>query len=125
MRKTKSFKIEGHDQEITVRELTVKEIISLMEDDILGDASLETLRKSFSDVFLPLCTENVTLSDLLGLAPSELMEVWDNFQEVNASFFELARKSGLMKSIGNLKEAVLRDFSKLLVSSSSVDIPES
>lgn len=125
MRKTKSFKIEGFDQQIMVKELTVNQIISLMQDDVLTDASLDTLRTVFQDRLLPLCLEGLTMKDLLDFAPSELEQIWDNFQEVNSSFFVLARKSGLMKSVDELRAAMLSDFSKLLVSSSSQDIPES
>ena len=121
MRKTKSFKIEGFDQQIKVKELTVKQILSLMEDDVLTDASLDTLRKVFEDRLLPLCLEGLTMNDLLEFAPSELMEIWDNFQEVNRSFLVLARKSGLIKSLDELRMAVFADFSKLLASSSNQD----
>lgn len=113
MRKTKTFKIEGRE-EITVKELSVKDILSLMQDDVLKDTSVDNLKKIFSERFLPLCTKDVNLNDLLEFAPSELQEIWENFQEVNSAFFDLARASGLLQSVDNIKQALIADFSKLV-----------
>lgn len=125
MRKTKSFKIDGFDQQISVKELTVRQILSLIEDDTLTDTSLDTLRGLFQDKFLPLCVEGITMNDMLDFAPSEILEIWDHFAEVNKAFFVVARKSGLLKSLDELREAVFTDFSKLLVDSSNQDTSES
>lgn len=121
MRKTKAFKIDGREGQITVKELTVKEILSLMQDDVLQDTSLENLKAILQDRFLPLCVEGLNLVDLIDLAPSELQTVWENFEEVNSSFFALARKAGLLQSIENIKEAIIKDFSGSLVGLSSQD----
>lgn len=121
MRKTKAFKIEGRDYEITVRELTVNEILSLMQDDVLNDTSLDNLRKVFTERFLPLCVSGVTLKDLMDYTPSEIEEVWNHFAEVNNSFFALARKAGVNETIEKLRGAILKDFSLLSVDLSKLD----
>ncbi len=121
MRKTIAFKIDGREGQITVKELTVKEILSLMQDDVLQDTSLESLKNIFADRFLPLCVEGLSLADLVDFAPSEIEEVWIKFEEVNSSFFALARKAGLLQSVNNIKDAIIKDFSGLLVDSSKQD----
>ena len=123
MRKTKTFKIEGRDPNYTVKELTVREIISLMEGDALDDMSIDGLKKLLVGRLLPLCTEGFTVEDLMDFAPSELEVVWSNFQEVNTSFFVVARKSGLTETLSKMKEAFLKDFSGVVVSSLSQGTP--
>lgn len=124
MRKAKTFKIEGYDDSFEVKELTVKEIISLIQEDVLGDASVEALKTLFSDRLLPLCT-NVTLKDLMEMAPSEIVTIWDHFCEVNSAFFDVARKTGLQSAAEDFKKAITADFTKLLVNSSKQDTPTS
>jgi len=67
MRVTKTFKIEGYDKSFTVKELTMKEIISLMSEDLLDDLTIETMRQRFSEILLPMCS-NIEFSDLEDMA---------------------------------------------------------
>ena len=121
MRKTKTFKIEGNDASFEVKELRVKEIISLIQQDVLGsDLDLNTLKEVFAEKLLPLCG-NMTLQDLIEMTPSEIQEIWDHFFEVNKAFFVMARKAGLQGILEKLKEAILSDFSKFVVDSSKQD----
>lgn len=121
MRKTNTFEIEGYDKKFTVKELTVKEIIGLIQDDVLqigtDIASLQTL---FADRILPLCS-NAKLDDLIEMAPSEVQQFWDKLADVNSVFFGLARKTGLQEVLDQLKSAVIADFSRLVVSSLNPD----
>lgn len=122
MRNTKAFKIEGYEKQFEVRELTVAEIISLMSsedgEDESPDTSIAEFAKRFDKVLLPLAC-NLDIEELKAMPPSDIMEIWDRFQEVNKSFFDLARAAGLDKTFTGLKEAIIADFSNLLVSSSS------
>ena len=125
MRKTKTFKIEGYDKNFEVKELKLKEIIGLIQDDVTGgDTSIESLKTVFESRLLPLCS-NVKVDELLEMTPSELEEFWNHFHEVNSSFFGLARKAGIQEVLEELKQAIIADFTRLLVSSSKQDTPAS
>lgn len=112
MRKTETFKIEGYEKQFTVNELTVKEIISLTNSDLLGggDKSISSLKENFETRLLPICS-NIEMSDLENMAPSEIMAIWEKFKQVNSDFFAVARKAGADKILTKLKEALIADFS--------------
>jgi hypothetical protein len=116
MRQEKKFKIDGWDNSFTVKELTVKEILSLFRDGLLEDTSFEGLQKQFADVLLPMSSD-IEMKDLEEMAPSELEQVWDVFQKVNAAFFKFARKAGLADIVTQLKNALIGDSLGLLVNS--------
>jgi len=124
MRITKTFKIEGYKKEFVVKELTMKEIISLMSEDILDDLTMETMQQKFSNILLPMCS-NIEFADVEDMAPSELMEIWEKFKEANKSFFELAQKMGLGELMEKMKLAIFADFGKLVVPSSNQVTQES
>lgn len=120
MRKTITFKIEGYDKSFIVKELSVKEIIGLMQDEGIQGTDLESLKSIFTEKLLPLCT-NVGIEELLEMVPSELMEIWNHFKEMNKDFFDMAQKLGLAEVVADLKKAAISDFSKLLAASSKQD----
>jgi len=124
MRKERKFKIEGIDKSIVVYELTVKQIISLIEEDVLGDLSLSAMQTMFADRLLPISI-NLTWEELLEMAPSEIEQCWDIFREVNASFFVGVKMMGLTSVMNTVKEAIINDFSNTLVGLSKQVIPES
>lgn len=106
MRKTKTIKID--DKEITVKELRVKDIRQLIE-------KAEDLDKGFDQIegMLPLAT-NLSVKKLEDMAPSELKKVWEVFKEVNAVFFDLVAKTGIVKEI---KSSILKDLTKVFADS--------
>ena len=124
MRITKTFKIEGYDKSFTVNELKMKEILSLMSEDILNDLTMETMKERFSDIILPMCS-NIEFSDIEDMAPSEFMEIWEKFKEANNSFFELAQKMGLGELMEKMKLAIFADFGNLVAPSSKQVTQES
>lgn len=107
MRKRKIVKID--DREITVKELSVEDILDLQG---LNLADFESALAGF----LPRCTD-IGLGALKKLAPSEIRLLVDAFREVNADFFLTAGWLGLDGLLANLKAAILRDFSELLADS--------
>ena len=123
-RKTTTFNIDGYEKSFTVNELTVKEIIGLMQEDESEDVSLEGFRDKLSKSVLPKCT-NVTMDELIEMVPSDIKIIWDKFNEVNSVFFDVAHKMGLQSMLDELKAAIIADFSRLLVSSLKLDIPTS
>jgi len=115
MRKTKSFKIKGYDKQYEVKEMTVREIIDLIQDKALdGDLTLDGFKEYFSDQ-LPKFTNIKDLDEIIDMAPSELTEIWENFSEANSVFFAVARKAGLEQILGKLKAAIIADFLSWLV----------
>jgi hypothetical protein len=121
---TKTFEIEGYKKPFTIWELKVKDIISLMSDNSIEEISLESMRGLFGDIFLPMCCD-ISIEVMEEMVPSEVAIMWDNFKEVNASFFEIARKMGLERIIEKLKVAVLEDFGNIAVLSSKQAMLES
>lgn len=114
MRKHKITKID--DKEITVRELRVRDLIELLDGTGVDPKSaniLEALR-----TFLPKCSD-LTVDDLIGMAPSEIKQVYDAFKEVNEVFFETARGLGLGNVITDLKNLIRKEFSAAFADSFS------
>lgn len=107
MRKQKTIKID--EQEITVKELRVKDIRNIIDQgDELVSKGLDQIEK-----ILPLTTD-LTLSQIEDMAPSELQVIWDAFHEVNAVFFGLVAKTGLAEAF---KSSVLKDLIRVFVTS--------
>jgi hypothetical protein len=114
MRKREPIKIDK--KEITVKELTVREILEIAELKNVrkgADLSLAMFKKEFSN-YLPRAVEGIKVDDLLDMAPSELKQIYDKFKEVNATFFDVARSVGLGELLDQIKTAIQRDFLKLL-----------
>ena len=108
MRKTKKIKVDN--REITVKELTVKELLSFFEE---GESlSLETLGR-----LLEVATEGLDIDSLKEMAPSEIKQVWDAFREVNSVFFDTAKALGMGEAVSEVKKSLVSDFSKLLANS--------
>ena len=114
--------VEFDGKSVTVHELTVNQIINLLNDDALsteGELGMESIRK-FAARHLPNVTD-LKIDDMLSMAPSELKVVYDAFAEVNSVFFDTARAVGLEKLLSELKSAIVADFSKLLAGSLNAD----
>jgi hypothetical protein len=94
MRKSKTVKID--DKEITVKEMRVKDIRSLLN-------SAENEKDVFSAIedILPRVTDLPT-KDFEELAPSEMKQLWEAFKEVNADFFDLLEKTGFVEALKQL-----------------------
>lgn len=118
MRKTSSFKIEGYDRNFVVNELTIRQIIDLMQDERLSEdkITLNDFKEYFGNTVLPSFS-NITFDDLIEMAPSELKTIWEKFQEVNSVFFEVARSLGLEKILEDLRRAIIEDSLNLLAPS--------
>ena len=117
MRLSQTFEIEGYKKKFEVRELTVKEIIDLSKDEAIDKLSVDSLKELFSTRLLPLCS-NIEMDELLQMAPSEIAEIWKNFEEVNKVFFEVARKAGVGQTLGEIKKAITADFLSFAATSS-------
>ena len=107
MRKIKIIKIEGYGKEITVRELRVKDILSLMDKGGgLGGDLLQILKEKWAEA------TDLTWDDAQTMAPSELKTVYDVFKEVNADFFLIAASLGLTSVLETIKQAVIEGMDR-------------
>ncbi len=125
-RKSKTVKVEGIEDVTVIYELTVRQIISIMEDDLLGTGAsdIRSLVPLFKNEIIPKCT-NIAPELLLDMTPSEIEKLWLEFKEFNKTFFVLARSLGLNKVIGILQEAAKEMFFEFVADLSGKDIPES
>lgn len=115
MRKSKNLEIDK--KKITVYELTVKEIIEIGEGKgKRAGTGIKDFRILIKE-YLPKCVSGITFDELIEMPPSDLKLIYNDFQEVNSVFFEAARSMGLGELLNELKEAVQKDFLKLLVDS--------
>ena len=113
MRKRKVIKID--DREITIKEMTIKEIMGLASGFTeMESTNLDDFKKQI-DKILPMVTD-ISLDDIIGMAPSEANEIYEAVKEVNAVFFEMAEKIGLLKIVNGLKNSVISDFSGIAAS---------
>lgn len=121
-RKTTTFQIDGYERNFIVNELTVKQIIDLVQKDV-EDTSLTGLKDQFLS-FLPVAS-NIKLADLYDMTPGDIKIVWEKFKEINSTFFEVSQQLGLGSLLEDLKKAIIGDFGKLLADSSKLDTSES
>lgn len=124
-RKTTTFPIDGREGQIELRELSVKEIINIMQDE--SGNSMSDFKVLISK-FLPKCSNLQKIEDLYDFTPSEIETIWEKFKEVNSVFLKVSQQMGLHKLLGDFREklieAVTEDFSELLVDSLKKDIPK-
>lgn len=101
MRKTATFEID--DRKITVKELTVQEILDLFSDFEKED---ETLFLDQIKRVMNLSVSGLSFDECKALAPSELRLVYEKFREVNAVFFDIAGLLGLGSVIERVKVTI-------------------
>lgn len=133
MRQRASIKIDS--TEYVIKELTMKEIISLLsekqtpEEASVGPVNFEKSLFGlgpFLDRLIELAFENnVTRERLMEHTPSELKQVYDTFKEVNAPFFEAAQFLNLGETLHKITVQLLANFSHSVVDSSKQVIPMS
>ena len=110
MRLTKEVPIG--DKKIVVNELSVRQI-KLLWKDLIHDTTTpdiimgnDLLKKHWDQ-----CVSGITLDETDDLAPSELKQVYDAFNEVNGVFFDLAlRVIGENPFLQELRAAVMQDL---------------
>jgi hypothetical protein len=141
MRLQSSIKID--EKEYNVRELTVKEIIQIFSGTVLSDKSNLSEKEEKEEIdafaiiddfigdsgilksFIALAIPNVKIKDLIELAPSELMKIWDKIKEVNPHFFVLAQQLRLGEMLTSATIEVLRSFLNQAVSLSKLVMEKS
>jgi len=92
-RKTTTFSIEGRDKPIELRELTIRDIIPLLEEGESEnkDDSLDGFKALFQK-FLPKCSNLDKIEDLYDIAPSDIEMIWEKFKDVNSVFLKVSQQ---------------------------------
>jgi DNA-binding GntR family transcriptional regulator len=111
MRKRSTIKID--DREITVKELTVKDVLEIFEAG--GDLEKMDLFELVK-VHLPKAVD-LTIDDMKSMAPSDLVTVYEAWREVNSAFFRIAQAVGLGAILKELAAAMQKDFMTLFFAS--------
>lgn len=102
----KSKKVTLGDREITVYELRVKDIRT-----IVNKASTAS-ENDFSQAaeLLPMVTD-LKLTDMEEFSISEIVDLWEAFKEVNDAFFTMAAKLGIGKMISeSIQKSLTESF---------------
>jgi len=116
--------LEGHKKEYVFTELGVDQIIALAQDQDLfkgieqgkGAEQLKSLEQKAAEL-LPQFS-NLTLDDIMHMAPSEIKTLWDDgFAEANSVFFHTWRRVGLDQMLEQLRAAVVNDLTTILTAS--------
>ena len=114
---------EGQKRTVTVKELTVSQVLSIFNkfakpaEDARGlDDMLTEAKELFS-----MSIEGLQWEELKDFAPSELKMLYDKFREVNAVFFDVARSLGIEEALGEIIRALKSDFISIFAASSKED----
>lgn len=126
-RKTAEFTLEvnGKKADWTIYELRVRTILELFEKfekNQNSETETDQFKRLFNDL-LPKITD-LTFEEMKDLAPSELMQGWNIFKEVNADFFVIAQTIGLGETVKAMKEMFVNNLLRGFASSSEEAIPE-
>ena len=105
----KSKKITINSKEITVKELSVKDILELTEgNNIKTDSGLMDI----VNTILPKSLDGVGVEELREMYPSEIKEIYDVFKEVNEVFFAILASPTLQPVISALKAEIIRAMAR-------------
>lgn len=111
MQKTKTIQIGSRS--FTVRELPVRVIWDLINSGDVKVGGVERM-KTMLQLGCPDLNEDV----LLDLYPSEIEELWQAFEEVNAAFLGIVRRVGLDQVIITaVREAITGSMKQFALSS--------
>lgn len=86
----------GAVREVTLHELRIGTILDLLERAKGGDQGTDPLAALSGLLASGQVLTGLSLDDLKRLAPSDLGTLWEAFQEVNAAFLALLRKTGVL-----------------------------
>lgn len=112
MQKTKTIPIG-------TRSFTLKELPVRVIWDLINNSQNEQSTGMLDRVqnLLKLACPELTQEILLELYPSEIEELWQGFEEVNAAFLGLIRRIGLDKAlIGAVREAITTSIGQFAAS---------
>jgi len=103
MQKTKTIQISNRS--FTLKELPVRVIWELINNN--QTKKKVNMLDSFQDLLKLACPE-LTAEVLLTLYPSEIEELWQGFEEVNAAFLGVIRRIGLIDILTEEIKPIMR-----------------
>lgn len=122
MKMSKRDIIKIDNREVTVKELTPRNILDIFdgidENSLEIGELVEILNKHLDKAV------DLKLNDFLDIPPSEIKKIYEKFREVNAVFFDLAGQMGMDQILARAKEAFVQDVSKLFATSLKPDTQE-
>lgn len=112
MKKRKIVKMD--DREITIKELTVQELMCVASKIGWIPSTPETKTEGTDDMSVveTICffVSDVSVVEIKKLAPSELEVLYDAFSEVNQSSLSFAKYMGFDTAFDELRKSFLRDI---------------
>jgi len=102
MRKHKVLEDIG-GRPVTVYEIRPRDILGWLGDE----QNIKDIEKG-KELLAQCCS--LTVDEILDLYPSESEQVWNAFEEVNASFFALLRATGVLDEVKDLIRMVASEF---------------
>lgn len=128
MKKRKEIKLD--DKEISIKELTIKDLIFLCHRvgwfPDLPDVGIDDLVDKYKDIpihdLMLSFASDLTAKDVIVLAPSELKVIYDVFMEVNEVTFSTAKFFGLDKILGEFKTTIVKGFVSEYVSLMGLEV---
>ena len=118
MRQRETVKID--DREISIKELTVQEILDRMAGLEENGDLIEAVRPLFEKIL-----EGITFEELKRLTPSDIKLLWEAFKRVNAPFFEALAWTGLSNTLETIRKAFMSELLEKFSSSLKPGIPGS
>jgi len=119
MRRKKEIELNG--KTVIIEEIKIVDLMEILNVD--GNFMLSDF-KNIIHKFLPKFT-NLTLPDILPLAPSELSELINVFKEVNSDFSNALKSLGILEYLNgllkDLKNSALSDLSAMYADSLKKD----
>lgn len=125
----KTITVTANEEEFLVKELTPREIMAFIdgggktppgaEEDDVKKTDAEMVKGLFGQVdeLLEISIPGLKVDTLYDWAPSEIEKIYIGFKEVNSVFFGIAQRLGVDRLLGEIEQAIARDFSKLFASS--------
>jgi hypothetical protein len=107
MRRTKTIKI--NDQEITIKELTLKKLANAQRALSGEDESIEKLVQ-VGEELLTEAAPGINMKQIMQMAPSEIRELIDGFKEVNQTLIDTLDGLGLTEVFAEMKQALINDL---------------
>lgn len=108
MQKTKTIQIGNRS--FTLKELPVRVIWDLINNNSNGEIQPRGMMEQCKELLHLACPE-LNQEVLLDLYPSEIEELWQGFEEVNASFLGAVRRIGLIDIVVNgIKPIIAEEF---------------
>lgn len=124
MIQTATVEVGEQKKTVTIKELTVGQILSIFDSFAKPNQEAQGLEDALAEAkeLFPMSIEGIEWDELKELAPSEIKQIYEKFREVNNVFFDVACTLGINTALEEIIRALKNDFINMFVSSSKEDI---